>query len=156
MTDPIVIRLSEAEMLTAAIVGARRQAENLAKGRLDAHGARKANGWQLHIEGACGEMAFAKYADRYWTGNLGDLDADDVGRWQVRTRSEHSFDLILHRTDPDDRAFVLVTGTAPVYVIRGWIMGRDGKREEYWSDPARNRPAFFVPQAALHPMEASP
>jgi hypothetical protein len=97
-------------------------------------------------------MAFAKWAGMYWAGNLGNLGADDVGAVQVRTRSRHDYDLILHPSDPDERAFVLVTGVAPEFHIVGWIWGREGKRPEYWDDPARGRPAFFVPQRALYPM----
>lgn len=59
----------------------------------------------------------------------------------------------MHRTDPDDRPFVLVTGVAPKFVLRGWIWGRDGKLEKYWGERNNNgRPAFFVPQSALQPM----
>jgi hypothetical protein len=46
----------------------------------------------------------------------------------------------------------LVTGLAPVFILRGWIWGREGKRDEWWTDPACGRPAFFVPQNALRPM----
>jgi hypothetical protein len=72
-----------------------------------------------------------------------------VGNVQVRSTSGHRNCLILHKTDPDDKAFVLVTGTAPNFVLRGWIWGRDGKNEEYWRDPVGGRPAYFVPQSAL-------
>lgn len=152
MSEKNVIVLSPVEMEIAAHVGARRQLENLIKHRQDAHGAPRDGGWSLHIEGAAGEMAVAKWANRHWNGNLGDLDADDVGRLQVRTRSRHDYELILHPSDPDDRAFILVTGLAPCFVLRGWIWARDGKRQEWWRDPAGGRPAFFVPQSVLRPM----
>ena len=152
MSDTVSIDLTETELEIAALVATKRQASNLCKRRPDAHGAKPDAGWSLHIEGACGEMAVAKWAGKYWNGAIGDLKADDVGKLQVRTRSNHAYDLIVHRSDPDDRAFVLVTGLAPHFILRGWIWGRDAKRDEWWRDPAGGRPAFFVPQAALRPM----
>ena len=143
------VRLTNSEMLTAAIIGVRRQVQNLAAGRADAHGASPEDGWTPHVEGSAGEMAVAKAFGMYWTGNMGELGADDVGQLQVRTRSRHSYDLILHRRDPDDRVFILVTGRMPEYLIQGWIMARDGKRDEFWADPAKGRPAYFVPKSAL-------
>lgn len=145
------IELTASELRVAALVACDRQIENLFKGRTDAHGF-KADGWEIHIQGAAGEMAVAKWTRKYWSGNLGDLGADDVCKLQVRTRSRHDYELILHKSDPDDRAFILVTGLAPRFVLRGWIWARDGKREEYWKDPAGGRAAFFVPQSALRPM----
>lgn len=148
----ITITLTRHELAIAALLGIQRQIENLFKGRPDAHGASPEAGWEIHIQGAAGEMAVAKWANKYWSGNLGDLDADDVGRAQVRTRSRHSYELPIHMTDRDDRAFILVTGLAPNFVLRGWIWGGEAKRTEFWKDPAGGRPAFFVPQSALRPM----
>lgn len=148
----IEVTLSPDELMFAALVGIRRQVHNLFAGRQDKHGAPRDKGWQIHVEGAAGERAVAKAKGAYWDGNLGDLGADDVGRVQVRTRSNHDFDLIIHKDDPDDRAFILVTGIAPTYSLRGWIYGRDAKQQEWWQDPAGGRPAYFVPQSALRPI----
>lgn len=146
------VTLTAAECLQAAMVGVTRQITNLRDGRQDAYGAQKDLGWQLHLEGACGEMAFAKYAGIYWSGALGNLSADDVGEFQIRTATRPTDSLILHPKDPDDRIFVLLIGTAPTYQLRGWIHARDGKNTRYWRDPLGNRAAFFVPQSALKPM----
>lgn len=148
----IKIKLNKSEMFQAALVGVMRQIDNLFVGRKDAYGAGKKNGWDMHIQGASGEMAFAKYRDKYWTGNLGDLKADDVGKTQVRTTASSYKKLILHNRDPDDRAFVLVAGIAPSFEILGWIWGKDGKKREYWADPVGGRPAYFVPKEVLREM----
>lgn len=148
--------LSKGEMHLAATVGCLRQIENLAGCRRDAYGADPENGWTLHIEGAAGELAFAKWSKHYWSGNLGNLQADDVGRVQIRTRAKHGWELPIHPRDPDDRIFVLITGRAPQLRLRGWIWGRDGKDQQYWSDPSgKGRPAYFVPNAVLNPMNVS-
>jgi len=148
------ITLTSAEVFHGAVTGVMRQVSNLRDGRQDRHGIAREQGWQAHIEGALGELVVARYTNRFWSGNLGKLRADDVGDLQVRTRSRHDYELILHPTDPDDRAFVLVTGTAPTYRLIGWIRGREGKRQEWWKDPAGGRAAYFVPQRALRPMVA--
>lgn len=153
--DGPVSVLTPTELEIAAAIGCKRQVENLFKYRKDAYGAGDRmldRGWEDHIQGAAGEMAVAKWAGRYWSGNLGDLKADDVGGAQVRTRSRHDYELIIHPDDHDDRAFILVTGRAPRFVLRGWIMGRDGKHSLWWRDPAKGRPAYFVPHRVLRPM----
>ena len=155
MSDAPEVILTPGEMHVAATIGCLRQIENLGKRRSDAHGAPRDGGWQIHIEGAAGEAAVAKWLGRYWNGALGDLDADDVGTVQVRTTSRTDGCLILHDSDPDSRPFVLVTGVAPSFVLRGWIWARDGKRKEHWRDPVGGRGAYFVPQSALRPMRRS-
>jgi hypothetical protein len=148
----IQVSLTSFELEIAALIGSRRQIQNLYALRTDAHGAEPDRGWQYHLEGAAGEMAVAKWRDRYWNGNLGNLKADDVGTVQVRTRSRHDYCLLLHKTDHDDKPYISVSGLAPHFVLRGWIWGREGKLEKYWSDPKGGRPAYFVPQSVLRPM----
>lgn len=147
-----VIRLSSSELITAATIGALRQITNLRDGRTAAYGSVEESPWQIHIEGACAEMAVAKAMNRFWSGALGALDADDVGPLQVRSTARRDGSLILHAEDRDDRAFVLVTGQAPTYVLRGWIHAAHGKRKEFYRSDVRH-PAYFVPQNALKPME---
>ena len=145
----MIVELTPWEMLLAAQAGVMRQVENKKLGRRPAYGAGSAQDWQLNIEGALGEYALAKHLGLYWSGK-GKLRAADVGDVDVRTRSKPHYELILHDDDPDDRIFWLLTGVYGRYEVRGWIQGRDGKRPEYWSDPAGGRPAYFVPQSALN------
>ena len=143
--------------MQGAVVGVMRQVSNLRDGRKDAHGlASTADGWGLHIEGCCGEMVAAKALGVFWSGSHGQLRVPDIGgRFQVRTRclrTKQSNSLILHPDDSDDAIFLLVLGTVPSYTVAGWIKGVDGKRPEFWADPAGGRPAFFVPPSALRPL----
>ncbi len=143
--------LTSSEILQAALVGVMRQTANIRDGRSNAHGLPDGRDWQVHIEGALGECAFAKFMGLFWSGALGQLKADDVGLWQVRTNARTNGDLIIHERDANDRKFALVRGTAPHYDVVGWIFGKDGKRQEFWKDPTRKgRPAFFVPETALN------
>ena len=106
--------------------------------------------WRNHIEGAMGEFVISKVLDKHWAGK-GEPGECDVSNVDVRTRSEHSFDLMLHPEDDGSRAFWLVTGFNGQYIVHGWIYGRDGKQECYWKDKANNgRDAYFVPKSQLN------
>ena len=150
--DPDLVVLTRSEMNLAAQVGVMRQIDNLVKGRRDAYGASRSNAWSMHIEGAAAELAFARWINLFWSGSIGNLKADDVGTFQVRTSLQHGGRLILHEGDKEDRIFVFLTGSMPEFHLRGWILCRDGKKPEYWSDPQGSRPAYFVPQWVLNPM----
>jgi hypothetical protein len=147
----VFVELTPAELMLAATQGAMRYIANLRDGRRDRHGRGADSNWNTHIEGVCGELAFAKAIGAYWWNRMGDFRADDVGAWQVRMRSETWHELIVHEHDRDDRVFVLLTGRVGRYRVVGWIRGHDAKRREWWRDPARGRPAFFVPQNRLTP-----
>lgn len=154
--SPVSVSLTQAELKLAAQMGCMRQISNLFKDRRDAHGCPVTIGWQVHVEGCAGELAVAKHLNLFWNGNFENLKADDVGRFQVRTADSHGKRLILHDKDPDDRIFILVTGMSPHFLIQGWIKASEGKVQEYWSDPAGGRPAYFVPKERLYPMESIP
>jgi hypothetical protein len=145
------------EVLLAASVGVRRQLEALRASLPDCHGFDGETSWQVHIEGACGEMAFAKAARLFWSGSVNSFkNGCDMGNIQVRTRSREDYDLIVRENDRDEDAFVLVIGKAPEYRVVGWIRGADAKRPE-WRKTYGNRPAAsFVPQAALRDMTMLP
>lgn len=153
----IAVTLTLGEMNMGARGGVDRNIDGIFSNRQHAHGAALDCAWQNNIEGALGEVAFAKWSGIYWSGNFRDLRADDVGDFQVRTADNHRKKLILHPPDRDNRIFVLLTGIAPRFYIRGWIEGRDGKLQRYWGDPTgQNRFAFWVPVADLYPMADCP
>lgn len=144
------IELGQTEIIHGAMMGVLRQVQNILKGRKPAYGAGKKNDWQIHVEGALGELALAKYLGVFWSG-VGRLRAPDVGIVDVRTGAKHSHRLMLHPPDPANRVYWFVTGINGKYQIRGWILGKDGKRDEWWKDPkGTNRWAFFVPTSELH------
>jgi hypothetical protein len=151
------IELTWPEVVMAATQGIFRQISAIKNKRADKY-MDDSPGWQTHIEGACGELAVAKFFDLFWSGNYGRLRADDVGPLQVRTTAHATGRLIIYRADADEKIFVLVTGRAPNFCLRGWIRAREGKRAEWLDDPlkqftnAPERRAYYVPIAALHPM----
>lgn len=156
-TRAVIVLLEPHEFLQAALVGVMRQMHNLKHGRADRYGASPDDAWRYHIEGACGELALAKHLRTYWNGALGNLKAADVGsKFEVRTRSQHTYDLPLHPTDVSDHCYVLITGRAPRMALRGWCWGHEGMLDRWWSDPAGGRPAFFVPRGELHSIATLP
>ncbi len=145
------ITLARHEVELAAGVGVRRQVEALAARRPDRHGYHGEDGWTVHVEGACGELAVARFLGRYWDGsNRTYRSAADVGAVEVRTRSRHDYDLIIREDDADTSAFVLVTGRCPDYWVRGWIRAADARRPEWLQRHGGREPAWFVPPAHLN------
>ncbi len=131
-----------------------RQIEALKRGRPHRYGKPTGSEWDTHIEGCAAEMAVAKAYDLYWepVARAPEDLAGDVSDLQVRSTWRENGRLILHKRDPGDAPFVLVTGKIPTFTIRGWILGREGKLVEFW-DGGDGRAAYFVPQ---HALERSP
>ena len=149
----MIVTLTASELLLASGVGARRHAANLIAGRHDRHGAPP--DWSVHIEGGCGELAAAKALGCYWPASVDFRErqsGDLPGGVEVRTTSHATGCLLLHPEDADDRRYILVTGRAPTFEVRGWCRGWEGKHQSFWKDPAGGRPAFFVAQKCLRPM----
>ena len=152
----MTITLTHEEFFHASQVGMSRNLANRLHGRKDAHGL-VSLGWSEHIEGACGEMALAKALGVYYSPALGHINAPDLNGTcpvEVRTRSKHAYELTLYPSDKDNALYVLLTGRAPTFRVRGWIRGRDGKRDEWYGEKAKKgRPAYFVPHGALRDMD---
>lgn len=150
MMAKTLIELTTDEITQAALVGVLRQVFNVEKKKKHLHNIdANAKGWQMHIEGALGECALAKYLGVYWAG-VGER-GPDVGDVDVRTTKYRSGTLILHDDDNDNRKFYLATGENGKYTIRGWIMARDGKKTKFWRHKGERvrEAAYFVPQWAL-------
>ncbi len=153
----VTVRLTEQEMGIAATIGIYRYLDAMRKNRRQTHGKTARGRWETDIEGCCTELAFAKWVGRYWSGALrANARRGDVGGFEVRSCPLDDARLLLHAADADAAPFVLVTGTAPELTLRGWILGRDGKKTQWWSAPDGRRPCYAVPQAALTPMEELP
>jgi len=71
----------------------------------------------------------------------------------VKTRSKASYDLIVQKNEPAEKKYVLVTIQNKTTLIHGWIHGGEAMQEKFWADPAKGRPAYFVPKEYLHPID---
>lgn len=148
-----MIELTPIEIAIAANVGIIRRVASIQKGLVDQLHSRKSNPWQVDIEGACAEQACAKALGLHWGAGVNTFKAPDLGG-NIQVRSTTSRSLIIRDRDPDEDIFVLIVGQAPRYEIVGWILGKDGKNP-LWRKDANNigRPAYFVPQDKLNPIE---
>ncbi len=147
MIEYMEVRLEPFELALSTPVGCRRYMSALYKGLKDGHGLDpEVDGWAIHIEGAAGELAFAKATNRYWSGSVDTFKrGGDVGLFQVKTRSKHKYDLLVRPGDKDDDTFVLVTGQIPVFRVRGWCLGWEAKLAKFSQTHGDRPAAFFVP-----------
>lgn len=160
MPTPIEFVFSEEERKQAMEEGQRRQRVNEAKGLRG----RNKGAWrgdkalEIHLLGAAGEMAVASYLGlkehlyKETEAKRGSADLPD--NIDVKTRSKASYDLIVQKGESPDKRFVLVTIQEQKTLIHGWCYGYEAMQEQYWADPARGRPAYFVPKEALKPIES--
>lgn len=145
----IDIQLEWYEQALAAEVGLRRYIESGRSGKKSRF--TSSLNWTAHLEGASGEMAFAKATGRYWSGSVNTYkEGGDVGRIQVRMRMKPDLPLYIRPSDRDDDIFVLVTGSQGTYRVVGWCMGAEGKLEQYLKKERDWAPTYFVPHSALH------
>jgi hypothetical protein len=139
--------------------GHRRQAVNEAKGlRGRNRGPRFGDkALQVHLLGAAGEMAVASYLGlkhELYKETEAKRGSDDLPGIDVKTRSKKHYDLIVQKNESPSKKFVLVTIENQETLLHGWCYGEEAMMDEYWADPARGRPAYFVPQKALRSMES--
>jgi hypothetical protein len=160
MPTPIDFVFTEEERALAKQEGIRRQDVNAAKGLRGRNG----GAWQgskaldIHLLGAAGEVAVASYLglkEHLFKETEACRGSDDLpGGIDVKTRSKSRYDLIVQKHENPSKKFVLVTIENRQTLLHGWCYGNEAMDERYWADPARGRPAYFVPQSTLHPMEA--
>jgi hypothetical protein len=159
MPTPISFVFSEEERRLAIEEGMRRQHVNEARGLRGRNG----GAWQgskaldIHLLGAAGEVAVASYLglkEHLFKEKEARRGSDDLpGGIDVKTRSKAAYDLIVQRNESPDKKFVLVTVENQQTLIHGWCYGHEALQEQYWADPARGRPAYFVPKEALRSID---
>jgi hypothetical protein len=158
MPTPISFVFSEEERSLAMEEGMRRQGVNEAKGLRGRNGGawKGSKALDIHLLGAAGEVAVASYLgmkEHLFKETEARRGSDDLPGIDVKTRSRHQYDLIVQKNENACKKFVLVTIESQKTFLHGWCYGRDAMKEEFWADPARGRPAYFVPKEALSPME---
>jgi hypothetical protein len=107
----------------------------------------------MHRLGAMGEVAVAVHLgleDHLFTETVARRGSADLpGDIEVKTRSKHSYDLIVQKDERPDKLLVLVTVQGGTIFLHGWCVAGDVMQERFWADPARGRPAYFVPKCHL-------
>ena len=151
----VEVTLNRWEIAISGFVGVLRQSEAIGR-KLKSKMAPE-NPFEIHVNGAAGEMAVAKALNLYWKGGINEFKNADIGdHIQVRCRSKDGDALIVRDGDSDTEYFVLVTGKPPSLKVIGWLRGAEAKQEKWVSNPGGRGNAYFVPQQALHPIETLP
>lgn len=156
----MTVTLTWSERCLAAQVGLWRHFRAVREQRKPTHGLRGGEGELLafHVDGAIGEMAFAKSQNVYWSGSVDTFKSGgDVGTIHVRARSRPDYELNIRDDDPDGVPFVLVRGSLGTYEIVGWMWSHEAK-QPYWQHDYGNRgaPAWFVPDRYLRALATLP
>jgi hypothetical protein len=153
MNDELV--LTDEQFSYAVSIGVKRMTEAIKLGCKHTAGF-EGVGWTENIEGACGEYAAALFLDLEWEAPVNTFKVGgDVGELQVRTRTDHKHDLILRPGGRGDRPtdyFILVTGQAPKFRVRGGILASEGMVGKM-RDFGFRAPAWFVPVERLTKLE---
>lgn len=157
--SPLVFTFSEEDKALVRAEALRRQRINELKGLKGRNGGPEDGDKALraHMLGAAGELAVASYLglkDHLFKEAEAKRGSDDLPGIDVKTRSKSRYDLVVQKHENPSKKFVLVTIENRQTLLHGWCYGHEAMNERYWADPARGRPAYFVPQSALHPMEA--
>jgi hypothetical protein len=160
MPTPIEFVFTPEERQQAMEEGLRRQGVNESKGLRGRNGGawKGSKALEIHLLGAAGEVAVASYLgmkEHLFKETEARRGSDDLpGGIDVKTRSKHSYDLIVQKSEDPRKKFVLVTVQDQKTLLHGWCYGEEAMDEKYWADPARGRPAFFVPKTVLRSMES--
>jgi len=145
------VRLDWHEVFHAASCGVLREIQARKNGKRTRFESR--DSWGTNIEGACAELAVSRLIGCYWHAIVADPNGlpGDAGPLQIRSTPHDDGHLVVYDTDPDQAIFVLVIGTVPVFVVRGWMQGSMAKRSQWWR-PEGKAPAYWIPQSELRPM----
>ena len=147
----ISVVLNSAEMARTEEIATRRMNESIRQGLKDKAGCKR--NLPGDILGCRGELALAKALGEEWDESVNTFKNPDVGDVQVRATELDRGSLIIRPNDPDDHMYVLVTGVAPNFIVRGYIYGKDAKHAKFVRSPNGREPAYFVPQSALTEIE---
>jgi hypothetical protein len=154
----IEIHFTEEQRQRAIIEGHRRQHENEKKNRKGRNKGPEVGQRALekHLIGAAGELAVAVYLDmeQFVFNDTNPIrgSCDLPGKIDVKTRPNHSWDLLVQLDDDLDKRYVLVTIKAKRIFIHGWIDGAK-MRQEWIKEYVLARPCYCVPQSELNSIE---
>jgi hypothetical protein len=159
MPTPIEFVFSDEERQQAMEEGLRRQRVNESKALRGRNGGawKGSKALDIHLLGAAGEVAVASFLgmkEHLFKETEARRGSDDLpGGIDVKTRSKTCYDLIVQKGSDARKKYVLVTIESQRTLLHGWCYGHEAMQEQFWADPARGRPAYFVTKEHLRPME---
>lgn len=156
---PTEISLTPQQIAVAVEEANRRQSVNEAR-RLKGRNKAPASGdkaLEMHVLGCIGEVAAASFfglEEHLFKNKSAIKGSSDLPYWiEVKTRKNHSYDLLVQLDDSPLKRFVLVTHDGSATMIHGWIDGYLAIQRKYIREFVRGRPCYAVPQSDLRPLE---
>lgn len=145
------VTLSKQEWRFAANVGMQRHIQARERNIRQAE-----NGYSTHVQGACAEMAVAKWLNVYWVGAPVDDPWENRGDVQpgleVRSTTNTGGRLLIFEKDPDEHAFVLAIGEPPDFELAGWAYAHEVRRQVDLRPIKEDVLAWALPQDKLRPV----
>ena len=153
----IEFQLSVEDKATIFDEACRRQAVNEKRKLRGRNGAPSRGGGSLglHLLGATGELVVARILSvdhLLFADNVPRRGSSDLANIEVKTRSNHKYDLLIQLDDDRHKSFVLVTMAEERIFVHGWIPGDEAMEEKRIREYAQGRPCYAVPQEALRPI----
>lgn len=139
MLCPIIVILTKTELDRGLRIAELRRLESQSMSRKQNHGHSRGE-FDPDIPGALGELAFCKAMGFVWEESLNTFKRPDHGsNIQVRCAPCRARfpptdfgNLIVRADDNPSHRYVLVVGNAPNFAVKGWMLGRDAMRKEWW------------------------
>jgi len=152
----VVIKLSPGDVAFATNEAAARFNYNRAKGNDASKGAAPTWVEQVarEISGCLGEIAVARWVDKFPFSLFSERKQGDVGEFEVRTTAYSTGKLLIVPDDNPERKYLLVT--LPDHYtanIVGWMPGYEAQDPKYFDEKMR-MPCYAVRQEFLHSPES--
>jgi len=151
----IEIKMSPGDIAYATTEAVSRFNYNRAKGNDASQG--KAPTWveqvAREISGCLGEIAIARWQDKFPFSVFSERKMGDVGEFEVRTTAYGTGRLLVNPSDDPQRKYLLVT--IPAYDLAnicGWMYGYEAQ-DEIYIDPKLGNDVYAVSQKFLKPPE---
>lgn len=152
----VEIRFSPGDLAYATTEAVARFNYNRAKGNDASQG--HAPTWveqvAREISGCLGEIAIARWQDKYPFALFEERKMGDVGGFEVRTTAYSTGKLLVNTDDNPERKYLLVTLPTPyVACIHGWMYGYEAQTDQFYNTSMR-APVYAVQQQYLHSPES--
>lgn len=124
--DEFTRELTNEELLTAAMVGVRRQISAMRQNRQNSWDNAQ-NPFEIHILGCCGELVAAKHYNLFWPDAVGSVSSHDVGGL-LEVRCRRGGAMGIRDNHKPEKPYLLIHADVPRFRFKGWLFGADAWR----------------------------
>ena len=148
------IELSSEDVALGLSIGNLRHQEALRQGRADQHGlgSRGHRQSREHELGALGELSVARLWGVDWPAHVNTYKSvPDLQQYEIRTRSQLHYELLIRKDDPNETPFILVhlVMFPHSFNVTGWLDSSEGKRDCFLKTHGGREAAYFIPTYLL-------